>query len=139
MEFKDEFDTIISKAKELTDTTVKKGNEVVQVSKLKLECVKLDNEIKASYAVLGRMIYSMVKHDNADSERIAEHVRKIDEMYTKMGKLRTEIEHTRRIITCPVCKAKNKYDNIYCTNCSNRLVVTDEEPEDYSYCNACDD
>ena len=42
MDFKDEFDFISEKAKQLTDTGIRKADEVIGISKLKLRCIQLD-------------------------------------------------------------------------------------------------
>lgn len=130
MEIKTEFENVLDKARELTDFGIKKADSVIRLSKLKLECVRLDSEIKAKYTELGKMVYSMVKNDNADAEKIAQKVNKIEYMYKKLKKYRNTIEQEQRIITCPTCGTKNKYSDIYCSNCATRLIVTDEEPED---------
>ena len=49
MDFKDEFDFISEKAKQLTDTGIRKADEVIGISKLKLRCIKIDALIKAKY------------------------------------------------------------------------------------------
>ena len=54
MDFKDEFDFISEKAKQLTDTGIRKADEVIGISKLKLRCIKIDALIKAKYTELGR-------------------------------------------------------------------------------------
>ncbi len=133
MEFKDEKDTLKDKAVKLKDAGLKKADEIYRISKLKLTCVQLDNQIKAKYTALGKMVYGMVKHDSANSEKIAESVMEIEQLYGKMRKVYAEIESAKQIITCPVCGTKNKFSNTYCTVCSHRLVATDEEPDDYSY------
>ncbi len=130
MEFKDE---IKNKAVKLKDAGLKKADEMYKISKLKLKCVQLDNNIKTKYTELGKMVYGMVKHDSADSEKIAESVMEIEQLYSKMRKVYSEIEAAKKIITCPVCGTKNKFSNTYCSGCSNRLVATDEEPDDYGY------
>lgn len=61
MDFKDEFDIISEKAKQLTDTGIRKADEVIGISKLKLRCIKIDALIKAKYTELGRTMYGMVK------------------------------------------------------------------------------
>ena len=47
MDFKDEIDFISEKAKQLTDTGIRKADEVIGISKLKLRCIQLDALIKA--------------------------------------------------------------------------------------------
>ena len=133
MDLKDELDFITAKAKQLTDTGIRKADEVLSISKLKLRCVQLDTMIKAKYTELGRTMYGMLKNDSSDADRIAQAVMEIDQLYKKMAQYNARIEMMRKIVTCPVCGTKNKFSNTYCTSCMHKLVLTDEEPEDYAY------
>ena len=133
MDFKDELDFISGKAKQLTDTGIRKADEVISVSKLKFRCIQLDTIIKTKYAELGRMMYGMVKNDSSDADRIAQAVLEIDQLYKKMAQYNAEIEMVKKIVTCPVCGTKNKFSDTYCVKCMHKLVSTDEEPEDYAF------
>ena len=126
MEIKDD---LKNKAKDIADAGLKKADEIYKVSKLKLKCVQIDNQIKSKYTELGRTVYGMVKHDSADSAKISEAVMEIEALYAKMRKVYAEIETAKKILTCPVCGTKNKFTNTYCRSCANRLVATDEEPD----------
>lgn len=92
MDFKDEFDIISEKAKQLTDTGIRKADEVIGISKLKLRCIKIDALIKAKYTELGRTMYGMVKNDSSDADRIAQAVMDIDHLYKKMAHCNARIE-----------------------------------------------
>ena len=127
MDFKDEFDFISEKAKQLTDTGIRKADEVIGISKLKLRCIQLDALIKAKYTELGRTMYGMVKNDSSDADRIAQAVMDIDHLYKKMAQCNARIELMKKIVT------KNRFSNTYCTACMHKLVSTDEEPEDYAF------
>lgn len=133
MDFKDEIDFITEKAKQLTDTGIRKADEVIGISKLKLRCIQLDALIKAKYTELGRTMYGMVKNDSSDADRIAQAVMDIDHLYKKMAQCNARIELMKKIVTCPVCGTKNRFSNTYCTACMHKLVSTDEEPEDYAF------
>ena len=102
MDFKDEFDFISEKAKQLTDTGIRKADEVIGISKLKLRCIKIDALIKAKYTELGRTMYGMVKNDSSDADRIAQAVMDIDHLYKKMaqcnGKIKGNIEISGKIM-----------------------------------------
>ena len=131
MEKKDE---LKNKAKDIADAGLKKADEIYRISKLKLKCVQIDNKIKVKYTELGKAVYGMVKHDSADSEKISASVMEIEALYAEMRKVYAEIEKVKKIITCPVCNTKNKFSDTYCRSCANRLVATDEAPdEDYSF------
>lgn len=113
MDFKDEFDIISEKAKQLTDTGIRKADEVIGISKLKLRCIKIDALIKAKYTELGRTMYGMVKNDSSDADRIAQAVMDIDHLYKKMAQCNARIELMKKIVTCPVCGTKNRFSNTY--------------------------
>lgn len=131
--FKEEAGAVLEKAKTLTDSGIKKTDEMIKISRLKLSCIKLDNEIKQKYTELGRSVYKMVKNDTADSDIIAGAVTEIEALYKKLARTRRKIEDVKRIVTCPVCGTKNKYDSEYCSECTHRLVVTDVAPDEYGY------
>ena len=131
--FREEVDNVLGKAKELTDTGIKKTDEMIKMSRLKFGCIKLDNRIKQKYTQLGREVYKMVKTDSADSDLIARSVSDIERLYKEMNVLRKRIDEMKKIITCPVCGTKNKYDSEYCSNCTHRLMVTDVAPDEYGY------
>jgi len=139
MNFKAEMNAVLGKAKDFADTTAKKTDEVIKVSGLKLNCIQVDNEIKNKYIALGKMVYGMVKHDTADSAAISDAVTDIDLLYAKLETLQSKIEEVRKIVTCPVCEAKNKFGTIHCTNCGHRLVLTDEDVDEYDYISQFDE
>ena len=118
MDFKDEFDIISEKAKQLTDTGIRKADEVIGISKLKLRCIKIDALIKAKYTELGRTMYGMVKNDSSDADRIAQAVMDIDHLYKKMAHCNARIELMKKIVTCPVCgtNSATHIAPLVCTN-----------------------
>ena len=93
MEFKDD---LKNRAKDIADAGLKKADEIYRISKLKLKCVQLDNQIKAKYTELGKTVYGMVKHDSADSTKISEAVMEIEALYAKMRKVYSEIETAKK-------------------------------------------
>ena len=116
MDFKDEFDFISEKAKQLTDTGIRKADEVIGISKLKLRCIKIDALIKAKYTELGRTMYGMVKNDSSDADRIAQAVMEIDHLYKKMAQCNARIELMKKIVPllCYFCiKCVNFEKTVY--------------------------
>lgn len=127
----DDLDYILKKAKKLGDIGAKKTESIIRVSKYKLQCIKLDEEIKQKYMLLGKLVYKMVKSETEDTDKVAELAADIDYLHKKLRRYRMLIEQARKIIICPVCGEANKLSDIFCTNCKSRIVFTDEEPDEY--------
>lgn len=121
----------LSKAKEVTSESIKKTDQLVKISSLKLTCVQLDNEIKAKYSLLGNRIYDMIKADEENTNELLGLVSEIDILFKRLSETQNKIEDLRHIYACPNCGTKNKIENDYCSKCGKRLSVTDEEFEDY--------
>lgn len=131
MDRKDELDYILKKAKKIGDIGAKKTESIIRVSKYKLQCIKLDEEIRQKYMLLGKLVYKMVKSETEDTDRVAQLAADIDYLHKKLRRYRGFIEQARKIIICPVCGEANKLSDIFCTNCKARIVFTDEEPDEY--------
>ncbi|MFR4023468.1 MAG: hypothetical protein ACLTZI_11135 [[Eubacterium] siraeum] len=133
MDFKDEFDIISEKAKQLTDTGIRKADEFIGISKLKLRCAKIDALIKAKYTELGRTMYGMVKNDSSDADRIAQAVMDIDHLYKKMAQCNARIELMKKLLPAPCAVQRTDSATHIAPLVCSKLVSTDEEPEDYAF------
>lgn len=122
----------LNKAKDVTNEGLKKTDVLMQISKHKITCVQLDNDIKNKYTNLGNRIYDMIKADTEDTSELLTLVSEIDDKFKKLSEVQAKIEELKQIITCPICGTKNKFDNDYCSKCGHQLVVTDEDFDDYA-------
>ena len=77
-------DEVFEKAKDAVNIAAKKTEEVVNISKLKLETVKVNNEIKSLYEKLGRSVYqSRGKSGNSNEDTVHSLCEEIDELLSK--------------------------------------------------------
>lgn len=120
---------IVETAKELCFCASKKTGEIVEISKLKIECIRIGTTINRLYQRLGRYTYDSVKSDYKNDDLVASLVDDIDEYLEVMTILRTRIELCKTDVTCDICGGKNSKDNYYCAKCGSRVKneFSDEE------------
>lgn len=115
------FDTFIEKAKDVCDIATKKTGEMVEVSKIKFECVKVNGEIKKLYEQLGSTVYSMVKSNYENKDVIDGLVEEIDDNLEKLNNLNQKLSDLKNVVTCKVCNSKNPEENYFCAKCGSRI------------------
>ena len=64
------FENIVSNAKQAANVVGKKTGELVDTSKLKLQAVDLNSDIKRNYEALGRAVYESRKQGIDSTEEI---------------------------------------------------------------------
>lgn len=121
------FDDIFDKARTAMNIAAKKTNEVVEVSKLKLDAVKLNNEITALYEKLGRSVYQMKQEKYQDESLISSLCEEINELLKKLSELSESIAEKKNEIVCPTCGTINMKDNLYCFKCGTKIQVEFKE------------
>ncbi|WMJ22393.1 zinc-ribbon domain-containing protein [Paludicola sp. MB14-C6] len=115
------FDTFMDKAKDVYDVASKKTGELVEVSKLKMECVKVNNEIKKLYEKLGSCVYSMMKANYDNKDVVDGLVEEIDENLAKLSVLNQKLSDIKNVVICKACGAKNPEANYFCSKCGSRI------------------
>ncbi|MEG0894202.1 MAG: hypothetical protein RSE93_00690 [Oscillospiraceae bacterium] len=135
----DMFDNLFDRAKEVYDAASKKTCEVYETSKLKLEIVNLNNEIKKLYEKLGSCVYSMVKADYENQDVLDSITEEIDDCKIRINYLQKKLGEMKNFIICENCGAKNSQDNFYCKNCGTRIKseFSDEYAEQQQQSDDC--
>lgn len=114
-------DEIFDKAKSAVNFAAQRTNDVVELSKLKMESAKLNNEINAMYEKLGRSVYNMKRDEYQNEQLISNLCEEIDGLLEKMSDLADEIADKRNVSVCAVCGAENLKESIYCSKCGAKL------------------
>ena len=117
------FDQFLNKAKEVADVAAQKTGEVLEVSKLKLQEVKLNNEINKAFCELGSLYYNSIKFNGGNQEQVAAVVARLDKLLYEQDELKTSVanvgrEHKRY---CSACGYENSYNSVYCARCGSAL------------------
>ena len=116
-------DDVFEKARVAMNAAAQKTEEVVAVSKLKLEAVKVNNEIKGMYEKLGREVYR-AKDQKPHEDVVHSLCEEIDELRAKLEALDREMAELKKVVSCPSCGQKNPKENYYCMKCGAQLKET---------------
>lgn len=123
-------DDLINSAKNLVDIAGKKTDNVVEVSKLKYQCVQMSAELKSLYEKLGNAVYTMVKSDFSNKELMDSLIEEIDSLKERIDQVNQEIAKRKNIRVCPACGSRNEKDACYCNKCGNKLDASAPQEEE---------
>ena len=114
-------DDVLEKAKEAVDLAAKKTGEVVSISKLKVEAIQVNGEIKKLYEKLGRVVYTAQTSQKPNEDAVHSLCEEIEELYAKRAALEEEIDEIRNKTVCPSCGCKNDKENDFCAKCGKPM------------------
>ena len=123
-------DDLINSAKNLVDIAGKKTDNVVEVSKLKYQCVQMSADLKSLYEKLGNAVYTMVKSDFSNKELMDSLIEEIDSLKERIDQVNQEIAKRKNIRVCPACGSRNEKDACYCNKCGNKLDASAPQEEE---------
>ena len=123
-------DDLINSAKNLVDIAGKKTDNVVEVSKLKYQCVQMSAELKSLYEKLGNAVYTMVKSDFSNKELMDSLIEEIDSLKERIDQVNQEIAKRKNIRVRPACGSRNEKDACYCNKCGNKLDASAPQEEE---------
>ena len=83
----------INTAKELADLAGKKAGEAVEVSKLKINNVKINGELQKTYEKLGAFVYKYKKNGEVNDELIDMCVKEIDDLLSALEANEQKMKH----------------------------------------------
>lgn len=115
------FDEIIVKAKDVADVAGKKTGEVIELSKYKVECIKLNNDINKLYEKLGNAVYSMNKSGYENKELITSISSDITLKLEELSTMADKIAKMKEYVICKTCGNKNLMKSYYCDKCGSRI------------------
>ena len=119
------FDGLINKAKTIASATGKKATEIVEVSKMKLQVVQINNDIDKLYKKIGELTYGKIKNNINSDEQINGISNQIDELFEQISELNAKISEAEQTVKCTNCGALNSKDSIFCSRCGKSLIVSD--------------
>lgn len=120
-------DDILNTAKSVADITAKKAGETVELSKLKMESIKMNAQIDKKYNEIGNLVYDAAKSGVSHEESIAECISEIDALVARIGRINAQINEVKRTVTCPNCLYTNPDDAVYCAKCGIKLDKDSKE------------
>ncbi|MDD3193505.1 MAG: zinc ribbon domain-containing protein [Oscillospiraceae bacterium] len=118
---------VMNTAKGLADLAGKKAGEAVEVSKLKINNIKINGEIQKSYEKLGAFVYKFRKNGEENSALVDMCVKEIDELLAVLEQNEQKINETRHKAKCPDCGTLNDLQAVYCMKCGTKLQHETED------------
>ncbi len=114
-------DSAVKLAKDVASKTGKKTEEIVGVSKNKLDTLKLENDIKATKGKLGSAVYEMAVDGAVDTGLVDKYVAEIKMKYEQLEVLKKQAEAMKKTVVCPACKSINSKESYFCSRCGAAL------------------
>ena len=116
-----DFNKFVKKTKEATMSVGKKANDLVEVTKINLEVVDLENEIDDLYKEIGIFVFNSYKTGTDISDPIKEKCSIIEEKSEKVMDLKQKASDYKSTLVCPKCKTENDRANQFCASCGQKL------------------
>ncbi len=124
------FNDIKDKVADTLGNVQKKGEELAELSKMRVRALKLSSEISAEYKSLGQLVYECRMGGFDDSETIECCVKAIAEMRRELTLLTRDIDNVTGTVRCDFCGNKNPKSETVCQKCGEPFDTVVEPEED---------
>ncbi len=118
--FMGKLDEVLAKAKDLAKVAGNKTEEVVELTRLKIQASQLRGDIDANYLKLGEIIYELNKAGTENEELISMCI-------AELAELTNRIDEMKNVVKCSECLAANPVGALYCARCGARLEKKQEQ------------
>ena len=125
--FMGKLDEVLAKAKDLAKVAGNKTEEVVELTRLKIQASQLRGDIDANYLKLGEIIYELNKAGTENEELISMCIAEIESQRTELAELTNRIDEMKNVVKCSECLAANPVGALYCARCGARLEKKQEQ------------
>jgi ribosomal protein L40E len=113
------FEDVVINAKNAATAVGEKANQIMDISKLRINAADLNNEISKRFEALGRV--DSKKTGASSDELIGECVAAIDELYEQLDAVNEQLAAKRSRIPCKKCGQENPVGAAYCSKCGQKL------------------
>lgn len=111
----------VEAAGKAAETAGRKTEEMVGVTKFKMQIFSLENECDGLFREIGKLVYMTHAGDEIRAEDIEEKIAGLDVKYAQIADLRTKIEIARPKRKCPSCARECDKDDAFCSGCGSAL------------------
>ncbi|WP_031516023.1 zinc-ribbon domain-containing protein [Desulfofalx alkaliphila] len=106
---------------QVTDIS-KKSQEMVGVTKLKLERSQIESQVNSSFKELGEQVFISYCNNNTDGDAVIIICEKIKKLKARIEEINQEIENIApRETLCPNCEAKIMSNVHFCSKCGHKI------------------
>ena len=120
-----DFTTLKSRFMDATGSAKRTAEDIVEVTKMRMQVSQFKSELAKAYEKLGGMVYNMMKEDEQDSGAVNVCIDEIDYILEKIQEAEGKIKELRKVSCCQSCGAEVPADAIYCPKCGAKI----ERPE----------
>ena len=132
-------DNAVKLAKDVAAQTGKKTEEIVGASKVKLDIMKMENEIKTVNQKLGAAVYEASVSEQAGyTEVIDQYIAELTTKHAQLEQLKKQAAAMKKTVVCEACKAVNPKESFFCSRCGAPLPVTEPDEVEVTECEACE-
>lgn len=117
-----DFNKFVKKTKEATISVGKKANDLVEITKINLEIVDLENDIDDLYKEIGIFVFNSYKNGTEIPESIKDKCKIIEEKSLKVMELKQKASDYKSTVFCPKCKTENDRANQFCSYCGQKIL-----------------
>lgn len=101
----------------------KKSEEILEITKVKMNRSKLEKQLQEKQRELGRIVYDSYISNTTDSEKVISLCKTMQGLEEEIKKLDEQIAAlTPKEKTCPNCGTKVAPDIKFCSNCGTKLI-----------------
>ena len=115
------FDEILAKAKDLAKAAGNKTEEVVGITKLRMQAAQIRSDIDANYLKLGEIVYELSKAKTENPELINMCIAEIEVQLDELAAVNHKINEMKNVVVCPECNASNPDGALFCARCGSSL------------------
>lgn len=130
-EFMEKSKVVLSKtkdgAKKYSKVAVKKTGDMVNRTKLAYTADNTEDKIFSVMSEIGEIIYADYKDGKDLPEELLDKCAKIEELYTELDSLKTQIAELKSQVSCPSCGEYNAKNSDFCKNCGQNLKENQTE------------
>ena len=130
-------DEWMEKLRFIADAAGKKTGEMVELSKYKMETVRISGEIKRLHEKLGMEMYRLIKTNQSNSEAVETLTQQIDAQFARLDEIERTMVAMQNKQLCEHCGAVNPKDAVYCLKCGEKLCA--EAPDADCCCESAED
>ncbi len=117
-----DFNDVVEKARQGFNVVAKKTEDVVNISKLRLEKSSLEAKLSKSYEILGKLCYDAVKDDDDfDAESVKPVIDDITEKIGQINKIKKDIITVQNKKQCTNCGCGIDKDSVFCNKCGTKV------------------
>lgn len=115
------FDNLKERITKTTKVAIRKSNDLVEVTKLKMAVSDLETEINGMMRHIGEVLYEAYKTGNESYGALEEECELIDAKYAQIADLTERMANIKNAKTCPNCKKEMEKTAQFCSACGEKF------------------